>query len=158
MSEIEIHLMQIEQAFDHRSWHGPNLLGSIRGLKHPQAVWRPAPARHSIWENILHVAYWKWIACRRLRESADGKFPRRGSNWFERTAANTPDELKADIQLLKATHKELVEVVRHFDPKRLDRKRGGGDSTYRDLIVGIAAHDLYHAGQIQLLKGLQKGH
>lgn len=157
MSEIEIHLLQIEQAFDHRSWHGPNLLGSIRGLKYPQAVWRPAAGRHSIWENILHAAYWKSIAARRLREPPEGHFPRRGSNWFERTAANTPAELKEDIALLKETHEELLAVVSEFDPKRLDRRRAGGESTFRDLIVGIAAHDVYHAGQIQLLKGLQKG-
>ena len=36
----------------------------------------------------------------------------------------------------------------------LRRKAPGGKETVGRLVRGVAAHDLYHAGQIQLLKRL----
>jgi hypothetical protein len=38
---------------------------------------------------------------------------------------------------------------------RLDSVPAGSTTTILDLVTGVAAHDLYHAGQIQLLKRLQ---
>jgi len=55
--EIQLLLKSIDQAYDHRSWHGTNLRGSIRGLSLKQAAWRPAQGRHNIWELVVHAAY-----------------------------------------------------------------------------------------------------
>ena len=46
----------IDEAFDKKSWHGPNLRGSLRGVTAQQAAWRPGPDRHNIWELALHAA------------------------------------------------------------------------------------------------------
>ena len=151
----EILLTQLTQAFDRHSWHGTNLAGSIRGLTPAVAVWRPAPGRHNVWELILHAAYWKYVVIRKLTGAARGSFPLEGSNWFPRPAgAATPAALAADIRLLRQTHRELLAAVEAFDLKALDRRPPTGKATYGGLIVGVAAHDLYHAGQIQLLKRL----
>ncbi|GBC78834.1 hypothetical protein HRbin09_00042 [bacterium HR09] len=56
----------LDQAYDHRSWHGPNLLGSLRGVSWKRALERPGPQRHCIWEIVLHCAYWKYVALRKL--------------------------------------------------------------------------------------------
>src|ERR1700733_13997187 len=56
----------LDEAFDKKSWHGPNLRGSIRGLSAKEAAWRPGQDRHNIWELTLHAAYWKYIVRRRL--------------------------------------------------------------------------------------------
>jgi hypothetical protein len=85
MTPIELLLTQIDQAYDHRSWHGTNLRGSIRGLTPEEAVWRPAPRRHNIHELIVHCAYWKYVVSRRLAGGKRGSFALKGSNWFART-------------------------------------------------------------------------
>ncbi len=81
------------------------------------------------------------------------KFPLKGSNWFVR-----PDggDLKSDIDLLKDYHKKLVEVIISFPSSKLTKIPKGSKTSYVDLAIGAAAHDLYHAGQIQLLKRLQQ--
>lgn len=61
---------------------------------------------------------------------------------------------KADIQLLAGTHRTLREVVASLRPADLARKPKGSKVTTLVLVTGIAAHDLYHAGQIQLIKRL----
>jgi len=148
-------LFLIDTAYDHVSWHGTNLRGSIRGVTPAQAVWRPGPRRHNIWELVVHSAYWKYVAWRRLTGAARGSFAEDGSNWFVRPKEKTLAAWKADLAMLGATHRTLREAVAEIDPRDLDRATSKSSrSTRRALITGVAAHDIYHAGQIQLLKRL----
>ena len=155
-AETDLLVLQLERAFDRRSWHGPNLMGSIRGLSPDQAAWRPGSGRHNIWELILHTAYWKYIVHRRLTGGARGSFPLEGSNFFERPIEESAKALKSDVGLLRSVHKELIQEVRSFPEALLGKISPGGKWTFREMIVGAGAHDLYHAGQIQLLKRLRE--
>jgi len=147
-------LALLDAAYDHHSWHGPNLRGSLRGLSLTEAAWRPAPDRHNIWELVVHAAYWKYIGLRRLTRSARGSFVYKGSNWFPRPESASTAAWKADLAVLDATHRALREAVAAVPAARLgDQPAGGGVTTFA-LITGVAAHDVYHAGQIQLLKRL----
>jgi hypothetical protein len=159
--EIRQLLSILDQAYDHRSWHGTNLRGSIRSLSPRQAAWRPAAGRHNIWELVVHAAYWKYAAWRRLAGAPRGAFRLKGSNWFRRPSpdAGAGDQAwRDDLALLHETHHSLRAAAAALDPGDLYRKhRGSADSDF-SLVAGAAAHDLYHAGQIQLLKRLWEGH
>jgi len=156
MSETDLLILQLEQSFDHRSWHGTNLFGSIRGIAPEQAAWRPGEGRHNVWEIIVHAAYWKYTVYRRLVGEARGSFPLRGSNWFPRPVDGSAVELKTDTRLLREFHDKLLTAVKQLNPRRLGERPPGSKFAFRDLIVGVAAHDLYHAGQVQLLKRLRQ--
>ncbi len=147
-------LFLIDSAYDHASWHGPNLRGSIRGVTPNQAAWRPGSDRHNIWELVVHAAYWKYVAWRRLSGAKRGSFLLEGSNWMVRPQQVSAAAWKADIQLLADTHKTLRETVAALRPANLTKKPKGSKVSYLALVTGIAAHDLYHAGQIQLIKRL----
>jgi hypothetical protein len=148
----------LDAAYDHPSWHGPNLRGSLRGISLTEAAWRPAPNRHNIWELVVHAAYWKYIGLRRLTGARRGSFVYQGSNWFTRPEAATASAWNADLAALDAAHRALREAVAALPPARLGQRpagsRVGSDVTVFALISGVAAHDVYHAGQIQLLKRL----
>ena len=156
-TELQLLLRQIEEAFDRRAWHGTNLRGSIRGLDAATACRRPAPGRHSIWELVVHAAYWKYTVRRRLAGDKRGSFPLKGSNWFSRPDTPSESDWQEDVALLGAEHRRLLEVARALDPRRLHRPAAGGRTTPATLLRGIALHDVYHAGQIQLLKKLSSG-
>ena len=148
-------LATLDQAYDRRSWHGTNLRGSLRGVTARQASWRPAPKRHNIWEEMVHAAYWKYVAWRRLTGEKRGSFALKGSNWFTRPAlvgqvlSDLPDRAwRADLSLLARTHRLLRDAIERAPQRDLDR--------HAHLLTGIVAHDLYHAGQIQLLKKLAR--
>jgi uncharacterized damage-inducible protein DinB len=147
-------LFLIDSAYDHASWHGPNLRGSIRGVAPEQAAWRPGANRHNIWELVVHAAYWKYVAWRRLTHARRGSFPLEGSNWMVRPQQLTAKAWKADIELLADAHRTLREAVTDLRPGDLTKKPKGSKVSYLALVTGIAAHDLYHAGQIQLIKRL----
>ena len=149
-------LLQLDQAFDRRSWHGTNLRGSLRGVSLRDAAWRPAPGRHNIWELAVHAAYWKYAVRRRLTNEGRGSFPLEGSNWFERPEKATTAAWNADLALLREQHRLLRQAVTSLETPDLFKPAAGGRTSRFDLIAGVIAHDVYHAGQIQLLKRLMR--
>jgi uncharacterized damage-inducible protein DinB len=149
-------LFLIDTSYDRVSWHGTNLRGSIRGISPRQAAWRPGRGRHNIWEIVVHAAYWKYVAWRRLTSASRGSFPLEGSNWFARPLQSAATAWRADVALLEQTHRQLRGAVADLNPRDLDRAPARGKTTKRALVTGVAAHDVYHAGQIQLLKRLAR--
>jgi uncharacterized damage-inducible protein DinB len=157
MTEIDLLLRNFDQAFDAPAWHGTNLRGSLRGLSLDELTFRPGPNRHDIWELAVHCAYWKYAVRRRITQEKRGSFPLEGSNFFARPEGNpTKAAWTRDLKLLDETHAQLREVIADLSERRLGTKAKGSRYTVRDTVLGIAAHDLYHAGQIQLLKRLAR--
>lgn len=155
MSPTKLLLLDLDYAFEKAAWHGTTLRGALRGLTVEEAVWRPAPDRHNIWEELLHCAYWKYIACRHLAPDAPPRFPRSPSDWPRISAEPDAALLRADVALLREQHARLRAAVAAFPPARLGSRPTKKGPTYAQLILGIAAHDLYHTGQIQLTKRLR---
>ena len=156
-SAIPLLVRLIDEGFDARAWHGTPLRGAVRGLTAAQAAWRPAPGRHNIWEIVVHCAYWKYAVRRRLTGGKRGAFPLKGSNWFARPRPGedaTNAAWKRDVALLIEEHRMLRHVIAGLKPAGLRRVSRGSRYMPVAFAQGIAAHDLYHAGQIQLLKTL----
>ena len=146
-----------DQAFDRRAWHGTSLWGSLRALTPREDLWRPGPLRHNIWEIVLHTAYWKYIVRRRLTRGRALAFPRPGSDWPALPAKRDAATWKRDLALLKGQHRLLRTAIEHLPERRLAARGWRSAWTNAQHVYGIASHDLYHAGQIQLLKRLRRG-
>ncbi|MGH9369454.1 MAG: DinB family protein [Thermoanaerobaculia bacterium] len=154
--EIVLLLSILDEAFERKAWHGANLKGALRGISAREAAWRPAPRRHNIWELALHAAYWKYAVRRMLTGEKRGSFPEKGSNWFRRPVSPTEEAWRADLRLLGNEHRKLREAAAALPLSALGRRARGSKYETATLIYGIASHDLYHTGQIQLLKVLQR--
>jgi uncharacterized damage-inducible protein DinB len=139
-----------------RGWHGgPTPLGAIRGVTLELASWTPAPGRKSIWALTLHIAYWDYAVRRQLEGGPRGAFPRSPANWPRPPRPGDEREWAADVDLLRSEHRLLLAAVNRLDPRLLGRRPPTARQwTYGELVTGIAAHDAYHTGQIQLMKRL----
>ncbi len=154
-SATQILLHALDEAFDRSAWHGTTLKGALRGVNARQASWRPAPGRHNIRELVVHAAYWKNLVHKRLT-GAEDSFPYTGSNWFERGGA-AEKTWKEERALLEKEHRALRLAVASLSSAGLTRRLPGTrDRTALREVAGIALHDVYHTGQIQLLKILQR--
>ena len=153
-TETRILLHALDHAFDRTSWHGPNLRGALRGVSHTEAARRPGKGRNSVWELAVHAAYWKYTVRRRLTGEKRGSFELEGSNWFRREAKDGAARWKADLALLDREHAALRKAVERFPARRWKERVKESRWTYLDLVAGVAAHDLYHAGQMRLVKVL----
>jgi hypothetical protein len=164
---VALLLRILDEAYEKKAWHGPNLRGTLRGVSVQEAVWRPAPDRHNVWELALHAAYWKYAGWRRLTGQKRGAFPVEGSNWFARPEPSprpsprgrgretaTEKAWRSDLALLDGEHRRFRAAVEKIPVSRLSSLSRGSKHRVDTLVYGIAAHDVYHAGQIQLVKRL----
>jgi uncharacterized damage-inducible protein DinB len=140
---------QLRRAFDGSAWHGPALLELLEDVDAATAAARPLPDVHSIWELVLHVAVWDDAALRRL----DGK------KWQPTGLANFPPVNRATeagwrkaVAVTKRTHDRLVKTVAALPDSRLGDRVPGKRYDFYHMLHGVAQHELYHAGQIAILK------
>jgi hypothetical protein len=156
---IAVLLHAIDEAYDKAAWHGRNLRWALRGVGAAQANWRPSPGSHNIRELAVHAAYWKHRVRERLGAAKGVKgepFPIPGSDWVNLPAASEK-AWRAERDLLDSEHRALRAAIAAFPAERLERPLPGlkGRTALRE-IAGVALHDGYHTGQIQLLKALRK--
>lgn len=156
MAEIARLADQLQRAFYADAWCGPSLLEALEGVNAAQAASRPLARAHSIWEIVLHVSGWKRVVQQRL-DGQPVRLPEEG-DWPQVTDTSE-QSWQETLARLKARHDALLAAVRGLDETRLEdvlitessRETGGGVSCYVTL-HGAAQHDLYHGGQISLLK------
>jgi hypothetical protein len=151
MNSGQLVLALVDEAYEKKTWHGPNLRQSIKGVTARQASWRPGSGRHNIWEVMLHAAYWKYALRRRIEGGKRGSFALKGSNFFRRPEKGKLNEAAwaTDKKLLEREHRALRSVVAQL--LRMPRV-----AKFLPQLYGIAFHDIYHAGQIRLLRRLME--
>ena len=138
----------LDEGFNKTAWHGPNLLGSIRRVDHVAASKVIVRGRKTIWEQVLHAAYWKQRVVNQVVGTE--RFPRSPANWPEVPRPATAEAWRADVALLVKIHVRLRRAVEELREEELTPK-------LMKFIRGAAMHDVYHAGQINLLKREMKG-
>jgi uncharacterized damage-inducible protein DinB len=135
------------------AWHGPAVLTALRDLEVAGARWRPGPGRHSIWELTIHLAYARHIMLRRMGLETPA-FPHRLTKawWPSAPAALTPGAWKDELALLDTLHGELVAAVSGAGRRLLGTVRPRRNLTLAMEVLGVATHDAYHAGQMQMIR------
>jgi uncharacterized damage-inducible protein DinB len=150
LSEAVLIADQLRRAFDGDAWHGPALLELLKDVDAATAAAKPLPDVHSIWELVLHIAAWDNAGLRRL---AGEKAKLKGKANFPLVpVAPTEDAWSAAIAATKRTHETLIDTVAGLSDKRLRDQCPGKPYDLYHLLHGIAQHELYHAGQIAILK------
>jgi len=152
MSEASRIADQLRRAFDGDPWHGDSLVEILKGVTAARAAARPIAGAHSIWELVLHIAAWDGAVLRRL-----------GGDAVELSdAENFPPVMdlseaawRAVLAKVRRIHEELVAAVAALPDSRLDEMvpgKEGAHYTFYYMLHGVVQHELYHAGQIALLK------
>ena len=156
MTEVSRIVDQLEREFDGDPWHGSPLEAILEGIDAKRAAARPIASGHSIWELVLHMIGWKDETTRRL-SGAVARMPA-GGDWPAIGEA-TDERWQHTLARLAASHRALLQAVKALPETRLyeptnDTRNGplGTGVSYYVLLHGIVQHDVYHSGQIALLK------
>jgi uncharacterized damage-inducible protein DinB len=152
MSQTALLADQIRRAFEGEAWHGDPISKILRGVSAAQAAAHPIKNAHSIWELVLHVTAWDDVVRRRIGGSV---VRLSGKQNFPPVRDTSEAAWRKAVQNLKQGHAELVKAVAAFPDARLRKKVPGKTQKYHDfyyMISGIVQHELYHAGQIAILK------
>ncbi|MCU1266988.1 MAG: DinB family protein [Acidobacteria bacterium] len=140
---------QLERSFTGTAWHGPSVMELLADVDAAKAATHSIEGVHSIWELALHIAAWNKGAARRLSGdraelSDEENFP----------AVNDigDEDWRRTLELLRSYHRELHDAIGDLDDARLDQPILEGMSSVYVTLHGVVQHNLYHAGQIALLK------
>lgn len=154
MKETERIREQLERAFEGGAWHGPGVLEILENVTASQAAVKPIVGAHSIWELVLHIKAWE-DACRR-RLSGDRAELSDEEDWPQ--VDETSDEAwESTLTALRENHKKFSEAIASVNESRLDEPILEGMKTVYATLHGAVQHDLYHAGQIAILKKASTG-
>ncbi len=151
MTEIERILDQLKRAFEGNAWHGPSVREALAGVTAAQANARPLANAHSIRDLVQHIAVWESVGRRRLegdRAPIDISSP---DDWPPADEKREAAWEQAKTALDRG-HEALREAIARVSESRLDKPILEGMSTVYVTLHGVIHHDLYHAGQIAMLK------
>lgn len=153
MNEVTRIADQLQRAFEGEAWHGPSLRELLADLPAAAAAARPLRGAHSIWEIVLHLTGWHDAVHRRL-QGEPVKEPDTGD--WPTPSVPSEEAWTSAVAALEHSHRELLEAVAALDESRLDEPVVPGFSSVYVTLHGVVQHDLYHAGQIALLKKAAK--
>jgi len=143
---------QLRRAFYGSAWHGPALMELLKDVDATTAAAKPLPDVHSIWELLLHISAWDGAGSQRL---AGHKCQLKGAKNFPPVPEPTEMEWRNAVKLARGIHDSLVSTVAGLSDKRLRETVPGKRYDFYHMLHGIAQHELYHAGQIAILKKAQ---
>ena len=150
MSEVQRIRVLIRTIYRGRAWHGPAIRQILDGVSAETAAAHPVAGAHSIWELVLHMTYWRRVAAAALDGGPVDEHPPPEEDWpaVEATAEGWRQALEA----LEASQAALVARLKSFDDDRLSENVAGREYSLYFLLHGVIQHDIYHGGQIALLK------
>ena len=140
---------QLRRAFEGIAWHGPALLDLLDDVDAATAAAKPLPEVHSIWELVLHIAAWDGAAYRRL---GGDKIQLTGAANFPVAPKPTEAAWRKAVAHARSAHDALVKTVTRLPESRLRDRVPGKKYDFYFMLHGVAQHELYHAGQIAVLK------
>ena len=149
MAERQRTLELVDRAYRAKAWHGPALLETLDGVTPAMAAKRVVRGAHTIWELVDHVASWNAIVALRLAGEQPQVTPELN---FPKTQAPTAAAWKRSLARLAASQRRFRSAVARFQVAQLGRIRPGTKTSWNVLIHGQIQHQLYHAGQIAMLR------
>jgi uncharacterized damage-inducible protein DinB len=139
---------QISRAFRGQSWHGPSVCEVLAGVSAEDAAAHPIQGAHSIWEIVLHMTGGYRLVLRRIRGERAEVSPEEEWPPVPEPSSEAWHEIQRTLNEL---NQQLQSAVRAFPAERLSQELGSEYSAFTQF-SGTPQHDLYHAGQIVLLK------
>src|SRR5688500_1556159 len=145
-TEIQNLFSLLKQTYEKGAWHGPSVMEGLENISDEQAFGR-LPNTHSIIELVAHMTAWRTYIVEKLKGNVTYKvtdelnFPQI-RNW------------KQAVQQLDESQAQLISAVEKFPSQKLQEQFPGPEQpfTYYNVLHGIIHHDLYHTGQIMLIK------
>jgi hypothetical protein len=144
----------LDEGYGPGAWHGPDLKQALAGVPAKLAFWRPAPGRHNIAEIAIHHAYYAHAVLGQLAGGTPEPFVLEGDDWFplEDDSALTWPRI---LEVVATGQERLARLLARIDAG--DARPALPEEECLKLVLGIACHAVYHAGQVQLIKRLAEG-
>jgi len=150
MNEVDRILQQYNATMTGEAWYGDPVWKILEGIDARCAAANILPEVHTIWQLVMHMAFWEDVAIRRFRGPVSSEEEESGN--FPDTPAPDEDAWQQTLQRFRTSNDALRTALSRLDPATLDQNTPGRQKSFRWEAVGVIQHHIYHAGQIALLK------
>lgn len=154
MSEVKRIRVLLHHIYRGPAWHGPAIRELLEGVDVQTAAARPIKGVHTIWELVLHMTYWRRVAADALAGGPLDPEPPMELN-FPPVEDESDDAWQRALDGLEESQEQLLAALKGFAEERLREHVDGREFTFYFLVHGVVQHDIYHGGQIALLKKSQ---
>jgi uncharacterized damage-inducible protein DinB len=140
----------LERTFDGEAWHGDSITRILQGITSEKALQKPIRNVHSIWEIVLHMIAWEHVVVTCLQgETYEGV---QDEQDWPPVKETDQEAWQSALKRLAETTSKLKELMLSFPEAKLHEKVPGRNFTFYRLLHGMIQHNLYHGGQIAMLK------
>jgi len=149
MNKTQVLINQLKTTFNGRAWHGPSLINILEDVDYKQAQARPLFERHTIWEIVDHMTAWINVPIMTLvtHEYPEVSFE---ENWP--SMGNTEGDWQESKQKLQNAVNTFIIALSKMSNEKYDEIIKGKDYDYMSMLFGTLNHNLYHMGQISIMK------
>jgi uncharacterized damage-inducible protein DinB len=149
VTETERMLAEYDQVMHGNAWHGDPIWQILDGVSAKAAVYRPLADVHTIWEIVLHMIFWEGVAARRLAGQRAGLDEALN---FPAMPSATEANWQKTLEQFRASNQAFRLALQVLEVARMDELSAAGKRTFYDEAHGLIQHNVYHAGQIAMLK------
>lgn len=153
MKQVEIKniIASLEASFNGEPWFGDSVMSKLNSIQF-KLINEQINDSNSIAKLVLHIIQWRIFTIEKLKENKNFDIELNSESDWPDTTIENEIRWKKLLEKLKQTQKELLELITKLDDSFLYRKTSGTDYTNGKLLEGIIQHDIYHLGQIGLIK------
>jgi uncharacterized damage-inducible protein DinB len=149
MSEVQRIADQLRRSQHGPAWIGPALGELLKDVDAAMAQRQIVPRAHNIWELVLHITAWQAAA---LCAMNGGAMPKLAVHEDWPATGNAGQDWRNAVERLERVNEELVTSLVRFPDERLSDTVPGREYSFYFLLHGVTQHNLYHGGQIAMLK------
>jgi uncharacterized damage-inducible protein DinB len=149
MTEVERILDQYDRVMNGDAWHGDPMWKILDGISASEAASRAHPDAHSIWELVSHVTFWESEVYRRLNNLPARPYKELN---FPAAPQMTAENWESTLAEFRHSNTEFRKALSQLEASRLDEPLSTAEKTVYVEVHGVIQHNLYHAGQIAILR------
>ena len=142
----------LKNSWDGWMWHGNNIKIVLQDINGEKAFRKPSAGLHNIYELVMHMYCWRNFVYQHLAGNAEYKVKLNSTNDWPTSYEQTEATWSEALELLEKSQTGLVEVFEKFDDSKLEESMHGRKFNWYIFIHGMIQHDIYHSGQIAILK------
>jgi uncharacterized damage-inducible protein DinB len=151
-NEAALILKMFQNNWDGKMWYGGNIMYALKGISADKAFEKKPSQAHNVYELVMHMICWRKFVAEYLKGNVEYKVEINSELDWPVNYEPSPQAWELALRTLEKLQLELVELMPNVTDQQLTEFVAGKKFTWYDFLHGLLHHDIYHSGQIAVLK------
>lgn len=141
----------IENLYKGQPWYGSSFSEILDSIKsgNPNATFNRS---NSLGQILEHMTQWKHFVIEKVNGNKNFKIEMNSIQDWNKGKKYSQEEFLELIQNFKTVSEELITTLKNKNNNFLKETVPGEKYTFEFMLEGVIHHDIYHSGQLSILK------